>query len=123
MHQRRPLHGLVVTARELMWRDLEELGVAGAAALALLPLVALILALLGSRVAQVVLALCAALVVLWAMYYALDLPNPGVAGAALVLAAIASAWVVLIVEIVRRVRHTDIDASIVDRDPVTTDPP
>jgi hypothetical protein len=106
-----------------MWRDLEELGVAGAAALALLPLVALILALLGSRVAQVVLALCAALVVLWAMYYALDLPNPGVAGAALVLAAIASAWVVLIVEIVRRVRHTDIDASIVDRDPVTTDPP
>ncbi|WP_020578340.1 hypothetical protein [Actinopolymorpha alba] len=66
------------------------------AGLALLPIVGVLLILGGSRLAWIPVAVFAALMVLWFLYYATNWwSNPGIAGAALPALAVMISWIVL----------------------------
>lgn len=90
---------------DLIQRDLEVLGPIGGAVVLAVPVVALCFVIAGRPLARVALALALGAHVEWFAYYALDLPNPGLAGAALWAGMIAAAWLLLAAGVVIGIRR------------------
>lgn len=97
---------------DLIQRDLEVLGPIASAAVLGAPIVALCLVVAGRPLARVALALGVLAHVGWFAYYALDIANPGLAGAVLWLGVIAAAWLLLAIEIVRGIRRSNRRAGV-----------